>query len=370
VVGDNPARLTGSLGQALNRSDIVITTGGLGPTVDDITMETIASFAGKRLVLNKTILKDLRDYFRTRNVKLPKESVRQAYIPEGIKWIRNKVGTAPGLLVEYHDKLIVCLPGPPRELKPMFVESIIPILKKISKTSSVIKSRTIKTTGLAESQVDGRVRDLLKLEPPTTVGIYAKLREVDLKIMTKAKNVKEADKAIAGIEKKIRSRLKDHIFGYDDHTLEDAVANILIKRKLTIAVAESCTGGLVSSRLTDVSGSSKYFMMGLVAYSNLVKTVRLGVDEKTLQKYGAVSQQVALEMANGVRKLAGSDIGVGITGIAGPTGGTKSKPVGLVYVALAAGKKKIIRELRFRGSREEIKFQASQVALDLLRKNL
>jgi len=344
VVGDNPARLTRSVKQAVHRSDIVIMTGGLGPTVDDITIETI-----------------------------------DALTPNNTKWIKNKVGTAPGLVTEYRGKMIVCLPGPPRELEPMFVNDIAPYLRRgrlnvpyaVDNCESwVIKSRLIKITGLPESLVNNKVKDLLNLKPPATVGIYAKLGQVELKIMSKAKNKREAVRAIASTERKIRSRLKDHIFGCDDETLEGAVADLLIKKKRTIAVAESCTGGLVSNRLTNIGGSSKYFIMGIIAYSNEVKKNILCVDPEILKKHGAVSKQVAGQMAVGIKLLAGTDIGVGITGVAGPTGGTKAKPVGLVYIALAIGNKLIVRELKFRGSREEIKFQASQVALDMIRKNL
>ncbi len=370
TVGDNPQRLIESIKRSVRRSDIIITSGGLGPTVDDVTIEAIAALLNRRLVLNKTVLKGVKAYFKLRKVKFPIETMRQAYIPEGVKWIRNNVGTAPGLLVEYMGKTIVCLPGPPREIESMFVKDVIPYLKKLGKSDWVIRSRTIKTTGLAESQVDGRVRDLLKLKPPTTVGIYAKLRHVELKIMTKAKNEKAAAKAISGIEKKIRGRLKGYIFGYNEETLEETVAKMLIKKRLTIAVAESCTGGLLSHRLTNISGASKYFLMGIVAYSNEIKEKLLFVPEKLLNRHGAVSGPVALEMAKGIRSLGCTDIGIGITGIAGPTGGTKKKPVGLVYLALVTDNKQIVKELRFTGSREEIKFQASQVALDLIRKNV
>jgi len=370
VVGDNSMRLTQAIKQAVHRADVVITTGGLGPTVDDITIETIASLIGQRLILNKTVLKDLKDYFKMRKVAFPGSNVRQAMIPEGTKWIRNRVGTAPGLVADYRGKIIVCLPGPPREIEPMFINDAIPILAKRFASNWVIKSRTIKIAGLPESLVNNKVKDLLNLKPPTTVGIYAKLGQVELRIMSKAKSGKETLKAIASIEQKIRSRFKNQIFGCDDETLESAIAKLLIANKRTIAVAESCTGGLLSSRLTDVSGSSKYFIMGLIAYSNEVKNNILCVDPKIIKKYGAVSSQVASQMAIGIKLLAGSDIGVGITGIAGPTGGTRTKPIGLVYIAFAIQNKLTVRELRFKGSREEIKFQASQKALDMIRKNI
>ena len=335
VVGDNPQRLLAALKQALNRTDIVITTGGLGPTVDDITAETVSKLA-----------------------------------PERTRPVKNKVGSAPGLIAEVRGRTIICLPGPPRELEPMFVNNIIPCLAKISKKSWVIRSRTIKLTGLPESLVNNKVESLLQLKPPTTVGIYAKLGEVDLKIMSKADNEKTATRSIAAIEEKIRSRLKRHIFGCDEETLEGAVAKLLTKKKLTIAVAESCTGGLLSSRLTNISGSSKYFIMGVVAYSNNSKESLLAVRRETLKKHGAVSKEVAVAMAKGAMWLSCADIGVGITGIAGPTGGTRSKSIGLVYIAIVTDKKSLVKEMRFKGSREEVKFRASQTALDLIRKNI
>ncbi len=370
VVGDNPQRLTDSLNLALRRADVVITTGGLGPTVDDITIETIAKFTGKKLVLNRMVLKDLEGYFKLRRIKIPAATMRQAYTPEGVRCVRNKVGTAPGLLIDWKNKVIICLPGPPRELEPIFTNDILPLLKNKSKSSCIIKSRIIKIAGLPESVVNKMVKGLLELKPPLTVGIYAKLGQVELKIMSKAGDEKTAAAAIGRIEKKIRSKLNDSIFGCDDETLEGAVGKILTERKLTIAVAESCTGGLLCNRLTDVNGSSKYMIMGLVAYSNTAKENVLGVSKETLKNYGAVSREVALEMAQRIKLLGGTDIAVGITGIAGPAGGTKSKPVGLVYVAIAADKKKVVKEFRFKGSREEIKLQASQAVLDLVRKSL
>jgi len=272
--------------------------------------------------------------------------------------------------MEYRDKPIICLPGPPRELEPMFENDIIPYLKKTFNLSGVIKSRTVKTTGLAESLINGKVKDLLAIKPPITVGIYAKLGEVDLKIMAKADDEKAADRNIRKIEAIIRKRLKGYIFGCDDETLEGAVGKLLIKNKKTLAVAESCTGGLISSRITDSPGSSKYFIDGVVSYSNESKENLLGVKRATLKRYGAVSKGVALEMAMGVRHYSCVDIGLAVTGITGPIGATRSKPIGLVHIALVSGKRRISKEFRFRGTRWEIKFQASQAALNLLRKNL
>jgi len=367
TVGDNPQRLTHTIRKALVRSDIVILTGGLGPTVDDITIEAVAGLVGKPLVLNKVILADIKNHFKARGIAMPAGNERQAHIPEEAKWLRNKVGTAPGVIIEYHGKVIICLPGPPRELHPIFESGVVPYLKKRYASGWVFRTRTIKTTGLPESRVNIIVKDLLKLPPPTTVGIYAKLGQVELTIMAKAKTKRAAQVQIAKIEKRIYSRLKDYIFGYDDDTLEGAVGRRLIEKRKTIVVAESCTGGLVSSRLTDVSGSSKYFIRGAVPYSNEVKVKYVGVSAGTLKKYGAVSRQVAMEMARGIRSLMGVNIGLAVTGIAGPTGGTNKKPVGLVYIALITDTKRAVKEFRFAGSRADIKWQASQAALNMIR---
>jgi nicotinamide-nucleotide amidase len=265
---------------------------------------------------------------------------------------------------------LIALPGPPRELEPMFEKSAGPLLKKTGGSKYIIKSRFIKVVGLPESKVCERVMDILKLKPPVTVGIYARLAEVSLKIVAKAENSAGAEKLIAPVEKKIRQRLKDCIFATDNQTLEGAVGEILIKNKKTLAIAESCTGGLVSSRITDVPGSSRYFKTGVIAYSNQTKQNLLGVAPELLKKYGAVSRQAAVEMARAIRELSDTDLGLAITGIAGPTGATKTKPVGLVYIALALPKKTVCKEYHFLGDRKAIKWQTSQAALDLLRKNI
>ena len=351
TVGDNPKRLADTIRAALTRSDVVITTGGLGPTVDDITTRIIAD------VVNK----------------------KQALIPEGAKWLRNPYGTAPGLIIEHKSKIIIALPGPPREMQPMVMDYVIPYLRKKVGAAGIIKSRSIRLIGLAEASVDEKVKDLLNLSGAVRVGIYAKQGEVELKVMAKAKDERSANAEIARIEKVIRKRLGRYIYGVDRETLADNVAGMLIKGRKTIAVAESCTGGLIANMITDVPGASKTFIEGIVSYSNKSKFMGLGVKQETLKKYGAVSPQVAGEMAGGIHKRAGADIGLGITGIAGPTGATKAKPVGLVYIALSLsfpsprkrGKrestKTIVRQFNFLGSRVEIKHQAAQAALDLLR---
>ena len=385
TVGDNPQRLSEAIQKALGRSDIVITTGGLGPTVDDYTLQAISMALDKKLTFKKEIWRLIQNRFRIRHIKTPKNNIRQAYIPEGSQWIKNNNGTAPGIISKWGhptnkaDKnspgrvspVLVALPGPPMELMPMFEESVAPYLKKLSyRKSFIIKTRTIKTTGSAESQLHPRVKKILEMSGNTTVGIYARPGEVDLKITAKAHSEKDADRLIATVERKIRKKLKNLIFGIDEQTLEGSVADLLSKNTKTIAIAESCTGGLLSSRLTDIPGASRYLKFSLVAYSYFSKTLLLGVPPQIIKKYGAVSRQTVLRMAANARKLADTDIGVAITGIAGPGGATFKKPVGLVYIALAVKNKTIVKECHFTGERKIIKFLSSQVALDLLRKQL
>lgn len=374
TVGDNHKRLSDAISAAISRSDIVITTGGLGPTVDDITAQVISNVTGKQLVLEKSILLDMSGFFKRLNRKMPKDNIRQALIPEGAKWLKNPNGTAPGLIVEYKACLIIALPGPPREMQPMMTDQVIPYLKDRVKAQGfrgmIIKSRSVRLFGIAETSINEKVKDLLSLSGPATVGIYAKQGEVELKIMTKAKDDRAADINIKKIERIINKRFGALVYGFDDQTLEQTVVSLLIKKRKTIAVAESCTGGLLAGMVTNISGASGIFNEGIVTYSNESKIKYLGVKEQTLKKYGAVSCQVAKEMACGIRNSAGADIGIGITGIAGPTGGTRTKPVGLVFIALASKNRVIYKQYNFQGSRIEIKNQAARAALNLIRNNL
>ncbi len=370
TVGDNPQRLIQAIRQGLERSDIVITTGGLGPTVDDITLEAIARALSKKLIFNQSVLKQIRVHFGRQCIRMPRENVRQAHIPEGAIILKNEVGTAPGFIVEEDLKIFIALPGPPRELNPMFEHCTVPYLKKKIRSPFIIKTRTINITGLPESVVDSKVKDILHSPPPVTVGIFSHPSLIELKVTAKAKNEKEAKALIDKIDKKISARLKDYIFGRDDETLEEVVGRLLTRSRKTLAIAESCTGGLISSRITDVPGSSKYFKRGGIAYSDEVKVSTLKVPPQLLKRYGAVSQQVATQMAKNIREIVGTDYGLGVTGIAGPSGGTRSKPVGLVYIAVSGLKKTICRKFNFTGERKIIKFKTSQAALDLLRRSI
>lgn len=370
TVGDNKERLAGAINEALLRADIVIITGGLGPTVDDITMVTLANVTKRDLVFNKAILDGIKSHFKDRAFKLPKDALKQALIPRGASIIKNRVGTAPGLIIKDDKKYLIALPGPSREFIPMLEKDVIPYLKKVRTQKWAIRSKTLKLIGMPEARVNEKAKSLLNLSGETTVGIYTHLGRVELRITSKAQNDKKAITNIKSIERKIKKIFKDAIYGADNDTLESVVGEILKKRKKKLAIAESCTGGGISSFITDIPGSSKYFLMGIVAYSNDVKANTLKINKKIIKEYGAVSKEVAKSMAENVREIAGSDIGLGITGIAGPTGEKKNKPIGLVYIALSIKKKTIVKELRFFGTRKEVRLQASQEALNLLRLNI
>ncbi|MBI4336125.1 MAG: competence/damage-inducible protein A, partial [Candidatus Omnitrophica bacterium] len=390
TVGDNPRRLADAIKNAACRSDIVITTGGLGPTVDDITTQTIADVFSKKLVLEKGALKDIKDFFKQISRDIPRDTLRQAMIPEGAKWLKNPHGTAPGFIltipphptlspkgrgIKGEGEIIIALPGPPREMQPMVEDYIIPYLKKRicergAESCAIIKSRSIKLFGLAEAKVNQQVKDLLSFDGQVTVGIYAKQGEVELKIMAKARDEKSADKEIGKVEKTIRKRLNAYIYGADKETMEENIVNLLIKKDKKIAIAESCTGGCLANLITNVPGASRAFIEGVITYSNDSKTRELGVKPETIKKYGAVSPQVAREMADGIRKNSGAAMGISITGIAGPAGATKTKPVGLVYIALSVGKRNTCHRFNFPGSRTEVKHQAVLAALDMLRISL
>ncbi|MBI3323015.1 MAG: competence/damage-inducible protein A [Candidatus Omnitrophica bacterium] len=390
TVGDNPRRLEEAIRAALARADLVITCGGLGPTVDDITLETISRATGRRLALNRAILRRIRRRFARLGIRMPSHNARQALIPEGAVVFPNTIGTAPGFLLPLSSsrkrgsprsrgipafagmttpKFLAALPGPPKELIPMATRHLIPRLRRMA-GGVVILSRTLHLTGLTESEVDGKVRDLLALEGALTLGIYAHAAQVDLRVTARAAGRARARRAIAGVERRIKKRLGPFIYGADDETLEGAVGALLRRRRQTLAVAESCTGGLLGHRVTEAPGSSDYFRGGVVAYANALKEAPLSVPPALLRRHGAVSGPVAEAMAAGVRRLAGSTMGIAVTGIAGPTGGSREKPVGLVYIALATPKGAASRRCRFAGDRSTVKLRASQAALDLVRRYL
>ncbi|MFH1593337.1 MAG: competence/damage-inducible protein A [Candidatus Omnitrophota bacterium] len=372
TISDNAAELVTELRKSLLRSNIVFTIGGLGPTVDDITLYAIGSAVSRALVHDSKLERSIGQYFKKKGLKkTPKDALRQVNVPRGSLWFENKVGTAPAIAVEHGGSLLIALPGPPRELIPLFENSIIPHLRKLGLAGGeIIKTRTIKVTGLVEAEVNRIVKDLFSTPPGTTVGIYVHLTEVHLKIAQKAASEKEADRKISKLEGHMTKRLGKHVYGTDDDSLESVVGSVLSKKRKTLAIAESCTGGLIASRITDINGSSGYFKMGVVAYSNAAKTKLLGVTPAHIRARGAVSKNVALEMARGAKRISGADVAIAVTGIAGPSGGTKERPVGLVFIALIINKREIVNKYLFTGSRVEIKQRTASAALDLLRLNL
>lgn len=371
TVGDNWDRMTAVLRGALERAEVVIITGGLGPTSDDITREVIAQLTERPLELDSAAERRLREFFAARHPGMPLSNLKQAMVPRGARLIPNDQGTAPGLLVEHDGHVIIALPGPPHEMQAMLNASVLSYLQERSaEGGQITKSRVLRLCGIGESSATEQINDLLDSQTDPTIAPLASPGEVHLRITTKASDEAQADRKIAQVEEEIRKRLGRYIFGVDDQTLESVVGDLLREQGKTLAVAESCTGGLIGSRITDVPGSSDYFLADIVTYSNTAKIQLLDVSADTLQAKGAVSEEVACQMAVGVRQRVGADVGLAATGIAGPSGGTPDKPVGLVYIGIADDKGVSCQRFQGFGSRAQIKYRASQAALDLLRRKL
>ncbi|MDR7520852.1 MAG: competence/damage-inducible protein A [Armatimonadota bacterium] len=366
TVGDNLERVQAAVRLALSRADLVVMTGGLGPTEDDLTVEAVAEAVGLPLVFDEALAESLRAFFEARRRRPPESIFRQARIPRGAEVIPNRRGTAPGLRVVAGEKTIFVFPGVPHEMEGLVAEGLIPWLR--ARTGDVvIRSRVLRVAGLGESVVEERVRDLIHGTNPT-VAPLARLGEVHLRITAKGRP-EEVATLIDDMEERLRARLGDAVFGADDETLQGVVARLLIERQLTLAVAESCTGGLLTARLSETPGSSAFLLSGWVAYSNDAKVRDLGVPAELIAAHGAVSAPVAEAMALGARSRAGADLAVAVTGIAGPTGATPDKPVGLVYVAMVSPAGVRSEELRFGdgAGRAGIRHLATQAALNLIR---
>lgn len=368
VVGDDRERIHQILGQALSRAAVVVATGGLGPTEDDRTRDALGDVSGRPLVLHGETLKRIEERFARRGVAMPEVAKRQAWVPEGFAVLPNHHGTAPGLLWREGGRILVALPGPPREMRPLFTEQVLPVLLEEAGGGRLLRTRTIKVCGLFESQVEERILDLFRPDHPA-VGLLARAGEIHIRI-TVSGTAEEVASQLEAWERKLRERLGDAIFGVDEERLEEVVGRLLRLQGKTVAVAESCTGGLVVHRITNIPGSSDYFERGIVSYSNRAKEEILQVPGSVIERHGAVSPEVAGAMAAGVRRHAEADVGLGVTGIAGPGGGTESKPVGLTYIALADATGEEWREYRFPYRREENKLWASQMALEMLRRYL
>lgn len=369
TVGDNATRVEGAVQLAMSRADVILITGGLGPTEDDLTVAAVAAALGLDLVHDEAVAEHIRRFFEARG-RTPSSTVyKQASIPRGARAIPNERGTAPGVHLEHRGCSFFLMPGVPYEMKGMMEHYVLPALRDQMGTT-VIRSRVLRITGEGESAVEERIKDLLQQTEPT-IAPYAKLGEVHLRLT--AKGVPQTvDAALARGEGQLRERLGDLVYGVDDQTLEDVVAQALTVKNLTLAVAESCTGGLISYRLTNVPGSSTCFLEGVVAYSNDAKVRDVGVDPMLIATHGAVSAEVAEAMAGAIRRRCGAAVGLGVTGIAGPAGGTPEKPVGLVYLALADAGGTLHRKLTFgaEAGRQGIRFLAAQAGLNLLRLHL
>ncbi len=337
VVGDNPERLRAALKEASGRSDLIVMSGGLGPTCDDLTKEVTANFFGRELVTNEAELEKISAYFREMGRPMTENNAKQARIPEGATVIANRYGTAPGVAIEGENCIAVMLPGPPRELEPMFCEEVIPYLRENGGLfDGVIFSRNIHIIGMGESSVENELLELMRGSKNPTVAPYCIAGEVRLRVTAKAQDHETALAMCNSVIEKIEATpVGQFIYGIDCGTVERALANALCERGLTFACAESCTGGLIAKRMTDLAGVSQVFLGGAVTYANSAKEGILGVSPKTLEAYGAVSEQVACEMAEGARKAFGADVAVSTTGIAGPGGGTIEKPVGTVCVGIS-----------------------------------
>ncbi len=372
AVDDELARIVQVLGAAMRRSDAVITCGGLGPTPDDLTRQAIAQVTNRALQTVPAAEQQLRDFFAKRHRKVSSNNLRQCQVPRGGQLLGNSVGTAPGLLIEHEGCALIAVPGPPSEMHQMMTDHVMPYLREklAQQQQSSLFTRTLRTADIGESDLAQQLEDILADQSDPALALYASPGEVRIRMHTKAASQQEANKKLGILENSIRQRLGEHIYGTDDETMEVAVGQVLVAAGATLAVAESCTGGLVASRITDVPGSSRYFQGGYVTYSNELKQQLLGVPAQIIQQHGAVSEECAEAMAEGARKGSGADYALAVTGIAGPDGGTPQRPVGRVYIAVADEQETICQQFDWPATRSQFKQRASQMALNMLRKRV
>ena len=368
TVGDNHDRLVEAVHRGLERSDIIILTGGLGPTADDLTKETVADAFNRKLVLDEPSLVYIKQRFaKMRHIMTP-NNIKQAMFPENCIILPNPNGTAPGCIVEDGTKAAILMPGPPNEMVPMFEASVLPYLEK--RSGYMLKSKMLRIFGKGESSIEYQLKDLMQQQTNPTIAPYALNGEMKLRVTARCKDGEDADKIMAPIIEEVKKRIGEYIYSEDGLELHEEVARLISASGMTIAVAESCTGGMLCSKFVSVPGSSNWFKEGCVTYSNEAKMNRLGVKKETLAEYGAVSAQTAIEMAEGIRRTAMADIGISTTGYAGPDGGTGDKPVGTVFIGVAAKDKSFYKELHLTGKRERIRNMACLNALDILRRNI
>ena len=369
IVGDDEARLEETIKDALSRSDIVITTGGLGPTEDDITRTVSAQAVGRKLTFNEEVLTEVQARFRSFGREMPEINKRQAFIIEGADVLPNPNGSAVGMSLKIEEKLLVVLPGPPHELKQMFENFVLPKLRELA-GEIYVKRKVLRVSGMGESAVDELIAPIYKVYKNVNTSILFNRSEIELHLTAQTKTIEEADSLLEELSIKIAEKLGNAVFAMNGETMEAVVGKLLTESGKTLSVAESCTGGLIAQRLTEVSGSSAYFIEGAVTYSNEAKIRTLDVPLEVIETYGAVSAETAEAMANGMREKARTDYALAVTGIAGPGGGTEEKPVGLVFIGYADESETKSIKINLPGDRYLIRWRTSQAALDLLRRKI
>ena len=367
VVSDNSESLLSILKLAFQRSDLIITTGGLGPTEDDITYQTIARTLNLKLIKYPEAEENLKKILKKINKTISPSNLKQVYLPEGTKIIINQYGTAPAMILEKDNKIICSFPGVPHEMKNLIEENLIPYLKEKFPPFMIKKSKTLKITGLGESSVNELIRDYINKQTNFSFGIYANPEDIQVQITTQAPTEKKVEKLLQSSVNQLTKILGNYVYGSDEETIEEIVGNLLKTKKLKVAVAESCTGGMLGEMISRIPGSSEYFQGGVISYNAKIKEDLLKVPPEVIRKYGEVSRQVAKLMAEGVRICCHSDIGISITGIAGPGGATEKKKVGLVYMVLTDGKKTITQKHQLFGSRQLIRLRSTRRVLNMLR---
>ena len=370
VVSDNPESLLSTLKLAFQRSDLIITTGGLGPTEDDITYQTIARALNLKLIKYPEAEENLKRILKKINKIISPSNLKQIYLPEGAKIIINQYGTAPAMILEKDNKIICSFPGVPHEMKNLMEENLIHYLKEKFPPSVIKKSKILKITGLGESSVNELIREYINKQTNFSFGIYSNPEDIQVQITTQAPTEKEVEKLLQSSVSQLTKILGTYVYGTDNQSLEEVVGNLLKTKKLKVAVVESCTGGMLGEMITRIPGSSEYFQGGVISYASIIKEDLLKVPPEVIKKYGEVSVQVARIMAEGVRRCCQSDIGISITGIAGPGGATKKKKVGLVYLALADSKETITQKHQLFGDRQLIRLRSARRALNILRNYL
>lgn len=370
-IPDDESRIAAQIKESMKNVPVVVVTGGLGSTEDDITRKSIANALDRQLVFDSEIAVSIKERFEKRQREMPRVMKRQAYLVEGATPIISGYGTAPGMIIEEGKKVVFILPGVPKEMKDMLENGVLPYLKEQFKQEERIVNSVIKVSCVKEAELVQDVEEVAeKFHGKVSFAYLPYLGEVHIRLSARNKDEKKAEADVASARSQVAKKLGENVFGFDDDTLESVVGELLKQKKMRIAIAESCTGGLIADRITNVSGSSDYFDIGVITYSDLAKQEILKVDEKIIEEHGAVSEACAVAMATGVEDLADADVGLAVTGIAGPTGATPEKPVGLVYIAIAMDKKSICRRFYFGGRRKDIKFLSSQHALDMVRRLL